>query len=82
MLLVCCFCDKVCDDTMRQSQWRQLHLDLRPHNIKREGTVLSYTCCHICLQGDPHAIAFRTRQSQSHAAALNTNARSRRSVAA
>ena len=81
MLLVCCFCDKVCNNTMRQSQW-QLHLYLASHNLKREDTVLSYTCCHDCFQGDPHAIAFRIRQSESRAAVLHATARSRRSVAA
>lgn len=82
MLLVCCFCDKVCEDTVRQRQWQHLHLDAVSRNLRPEDTVLSYTCCHHCLQRDPQAIAFRTRQSESRATALHPSARSRRSVAA
>ena len=82
MLLVCCFCDKVCDDTMRRSQWQHLHLYIVSRSVKREDTILSYTCCHGCLQGDPHAIAFRARQSDSGAATVKAAVRLRRSVAA
>jgi hypothetical protein len=69
MLLVCCFCEKVSDDTMRQSQWQHLHPYLVSRNLRPEGRVLSYTCCDHCLLGDPHAIAFRTRQNESRASA-------------
>ena len=84
MLLVCCFCDKVGNDTMGQRHWQDLqaYRVSRNPNPKREDTILSYTCCDTCLQGDPHAIAFRTRRSQSSAYVLDARTRSRRSVAA
>jgi hypothetical protein len=68
MLLVCCFCDKVRDDTMCQSAesfWQDLEVYMVSRNLKREDTILSYTCCRNCLQGDPRAITFRTRRSPS-----------------
>lgn len=66
MLLVCCFCEKVRDQSP-QSLWRDLRAYMVSRKLKREDTVLSYTCCHNCLHGDPGATAFRTRQSQSRA---------------
>jgi hypothetical protein len=85
MLLVCCFCDKVRDDTMCQaseSYWQDLQVYMVSRNPKRENTILSYTCCHNCLQGNPHAIAFRTRQRPSSASVPDAGTRSRRSVVA
>lgn len=66
MLLVRCFCDKVRDQSP-QSLWCDLRAYVVSRNLKRKDTVLSYTCCHDCLHGDPGATAFRTRQSQSRA---------------
>ena len=82
MLLVCCFCDQVREESMGHGPWRQLHVYLGSLTPKRENTILSYTCCHKCLQDDPQAIAFRTRQSLSNASVLPARARSRRWIAA
>lgn len=82
MLLVCCFCDQVRDESMGHGHWRELHVYMGSRTSKREDTILSYTCCHNCLQDDPRAIAFRTRQSDSIASDLPASARSRRSIVA
>jgi len=66
MLMVCCFCDEVRDESMGHGQWRELHVYIGSLASKREDTIVSYTCCHNCLQDDPRAIAFRTRQSRSN----------------
>jgi hypothetical protein len=83
MLLVCCFCDKVRDAMCHPSEspWQDLQVYM-VRNPKRAGTILSYTCCHNCLHGDPRAIAFRTRQSQSSVSVLGARVRSRRAVIA
>jgi hypothetical protein len=83
MLLVCCFCDQIRDESMGHGHWReQLYGSMGSRTPKREETVLSYTCCHNCLKDDPGAIAFRARQSPSHASVLPAKARSRGSIAA
>lgn len=82
MLLVCCFCDKVGDDIIGQRHWQDLEVYRVLRNPKPEDTILSYTCCDNCFQGDPDAIAFRTRRSQSSAYVLDARTRSKRSVAA
>jgi hypothetical protein len=82
MLLVCCFCDQVRDESMGHGHWRELYESMGSRSLKREETVLSYTCCHNCLQDDPGSIAFRTRQRPSHASVFPAKARSRRSIAA
>ena len=64
MLLVCCFCDKVRDQST-QSLWHDWHADTISRSLRREDAILSYTCCRDCLQDDPRAIAFRTRRSHS-----------------
>lgn len=82
MLLVCCFCDNVGDDTMGRRHWQDLEVYRVPRNPKPKDTILSYTCCDHCLQGEPDAIAFRTRRSQSGAYVLDPSTPSERSVAA
>lgn len=82
MLLVCYFCDQVRDESMGHGHWRELYGSMGSRTPKREETVLSYTCCDNCLQDDPGAIAFRTRQRPSHASVFPAKARSRRSIAA
>jgi len=70
MLLVCCFCDKVRDDTRNQATqgfWQDLQVSMASRNLRREDIIFSYTCCRDCLQGDPRAITFRARRSQSSA---------------
>ena len=74
MLLVCCFCDKVHDDAMSQARerlWQDLRVYNALRNPRREDTILSYTCCHECLQRDPRAIVFRTRQNETPASMLH-----------
>lgn len=69
MVLVCCFCDKIRDQST-QSLWHDLQAYEAytvSRNVKREDTILSYTCCRDCLQDDPRAITFRTRRSHSRA---------------
>jgi hypothetical protein len=73
MLLVCCFCDHVREESTD-------HTDLRLHVTSR--TAVSYTCCHACLQGDPGAITFRTRQNKSNTFVPTARARARRPIAA
>lgn len=82
MLLVCCFCDKVCDDTMDQTHWQDLRTDTGFRQVQREHNVLSYTCCHHCFQRDPRATAFRTRQSQPTVSVIRARTRARRTIAA
>ena len=82
MLLVCCFCDKVCDDTMGQTDWQELRACTRFRQGRQEPIVLSYTCCHHCLQRHPQATAFRTRRNQSTASVGHAKARARQSLAA
>ena len=82
MLLVCCFCDQIRDESMGHGHWRELYESMGSRSLKREETVLSYTCYDNCLQDDPGAIAFRTRQRPSHASVFPAKARSRRSIAA
>ena len=82
MLLVCCFCDKVREESISHTHWRDLQVYVMSRTPKREDTILSYTCCDECLQGDPRAVAFRSRQSQSSASLLPPGTRPRRSVAA
>ena len=50
MLLVCCFCDQVRDESMGHGHWRELYGSMGSRPPKREETVLSYTCCDNCLQ--------------------------------
>jgi hypothetical protein len=60
MLLICCFCDKVCDQALghrNAAAWKDLQ-----EAKKRTDAILAYTCCDNCLLHDPHAAAFRTRQ--------------------
>jgi len=74
MLLVCCFCDKVRDDTRSQTSqglWRDLRTHMMSHKLRREETIISYTCCRDCLQCDPRAIAFRTRRSRPGVSVLD-----------
>lgn len=49
MLLVCCFCDQIRDESMGHGHWRELYESMGSRSLKREETVLSYTCCDNCL---------------------------------
>ena len=64
MLLICCLCDKVCEEALSQpneNDWYDLHANMS-RNQKRGGTILSYTCCPRCFESNPLARAFRTRR--------------------
>jgi hypothetical protein len=82
MLLICCFCDQVRDESVGFTLWRNLHVSMASLKPKREDIILSYTCCESCLQKDPRAGAFRTRQSLSRPSVLPVRARPVPSVAA
>jgi hypothetical protein len=82
MLLICCFCDQVRDESVGYTHWRNLHVYMVSRKAKREDTILSYTCCDSCLENDPRASAFRTRQRRSRPSVLPARAWPVRSVAA
>jgi len=79
MMFVCCFCDQARDESTG-------NIDLFVNVVSRtpewQDTIVSYTCCHACLQGDPRAITFRTRQNKPNLSVLAARAGVRRSVAA
>jgi hypothetical protein len=74
ILPVCCFCDKVRDDTRSeatQGLWQDLQIYMVLRKLRPEDIVFAYTCCRDCLKDDPRAIAFRTRWGQSSSSAVN-----------
>lgn len=74
ILPVCCFCDKVRDDTRSattQGLWQDLQIYMILRNLRPEDIVFAYTCCRDCLKDDPRAIAFRRRGSQSSSSAVD-----------
>ena len=67
MLLVCCFCDKVQQDSRTRPAhdlWQDLHSYMVARQMRPQNAILVYSCCRKCLTDDPRAIAFRTRRSQ------------------
>jgi hypothetical protein len=73
ILPVCCFCDKVRDDTRSeaaQGLWQDWQVYMVSQKLRPEALPLAYTCCRDCLKHDPRAIAFRTRLSRSSSSAL------------
>jgi len=76
MVRVCCFCDKIHDDAIGLWQERRGSVS---GNSTGESAILSYTCCHHCLDADPRADVFRARERQSTASlyGIRANARSR-----
>ena len=79
MLLVCCFCDQVRDQSPDTTD---LHVYAVSRMPRRQGIVVSYTCCHACLQDDPRAITFRTRRNKPQRSGATARAEARQSVAA
>jgi hypothetical protein len=74
MLQVCCFCDKVRDDTRSedaQGLWQSLQIYMVLRKLRAEDVAFAYTCCRDCLKDDPRAIGFRTRRSQSRSSVLD-----------
>jgi hypothetical protein len=79
MVFVCCFCDHVHDESTGTAELRMSVLSRTP---TRQDIVVSYTCCHACLQDDPQAITFRTRQNKPNLPGSTAGAGARQSVAA
>jgi hypothetical protein len=79
MLLVCCFCDQARDESPDTTDLDVCAVSRMP---RRQGIVVSYTCCHACLQDDPRAITFRTRRNKPHWSGATARAGARQSVAA
>ncbi len=79
MLSVCCFCDKVRDDTRSeavQGLWQDLQIYMGLRKLRREDIVFAYTCCRDCMNDDPGATAFRARWSQSSVSILQNGSSS------
>ncbi len=68
ILRICCFCEKV-HDGERTETGEGLWQDMKIHTVSRGrkplNTIFVYSCCSDCLLDEPHAIAFRSRRSQS-----------------
>ena len=79
MVFVCCFCDHVHDESTGAAD---PHMSVMCRTPRRQGIVVSYTCCHACLQHDPRAITFRTRRNKPHWSGSTARAGARQSVAA
>ena len=79
MLLVCCFCDQARDESTGAAD---PYMSVMCRTPRRQGIVVSYTCCHACLQDDPRAITFRTRRNRPHWSGATAKAGARQSVAA
>ena len=72
ILPVCCFCDKVRDDTrseIAQGLWRDFQNYMASNKLRPEDIAVAYTCCRDCLNDDPRAIAFRARWNRSGSSA-------------
>ena len=79
MLRVCCFCDRVENDTRNQAApdpWQDLQSYMVSRKLRPEHIIFAYTCCRDCLKDDPQAIAFRTRWSDSSSSAWTSLTRS------
>ena len=68
ILRICCFCEKVHDGASTETS-EGLWQDMKSYTGSRElttlNTIFAYSCCSDCLTDEPHAIAFRSRRSQS-----------------
>jgi hypothetical protein len=80
ILLICCFCEKVHDGARTEAgegQWQDMKLYSVSRGPKPQNTIFAYSCCSDCLTHEPHAIAFRSRRSQS-ASSIHDNRESPR----
>lgn len=60
ILPVCCFCQKIRDDTgteVGQGIWQDLQVYLVARKLRSEDISFSHTYCRACLKDDPRAIA-------------------------
>ena len=62
ILMICCFCEKVHDG---EGLWQDMKISTVARGLSSLNTVFAYSCCSDCLTDEPHAIAFRSRRSQS-----------------
>jgi hypothetical protein len=70
ILRICCFCEKVHDGARTEAGeglWQEKKISTVSHGLRPLNTILAYSCCSDCLTDEPHAIAFRSRRSQSGA---------------
>ena len=68
ILLICCFCEKVRDGARTEADegvWQDMNIYTVSHGLRPLNTTFTYSCCPECLADEPHAIAFRSRSSQS-----------------
>jgi hypothetical protein len=68
ILPICCFCEKVHDDTrteVGEGLWQDMKISAVSGGLRPQNTIFAYSCCPDCLTDDPGAIAFRTRRSHS-----------------
>lgn len=74
ILPVCCFCQKVRDDTGTEAGrgvWQNLENYLVARKLRPDDINFSHTYCDGCLRDDPRAIAFGTRSSGSSSSVLD-----------
>lgn len=67
ILPVCCFCQKVRDDTGTEAGrglWQELRIYMVAHKVRPEDINFSHTYCHDCLKDDPRAIPLRAESGQ------------------
>jgi hypothetical protein len=68
ILQICCFCGKVHDGTRTEAGeglWQDRKFYTVSRGLRPLKTIFAYSCCSDCLTHEPHAIAFRSRRSQS-----------------
>jgi hypothetical protein len=68
ILRICCFCEKVHDGARTEAGeglWQERKISTVSRGLRPLNTILAYSCCADCLTGEPQAIAFRSRRSQS-----------------
>ena len=85
VLLVCCFCDHVREDSRTRpahNLWEDSQGDRVAGQMRPQNAMFVYSCCRKCLTDDPRAIAFRTRRSQSGSSIPDTRESPRRSLVA
>ena len=74
ILPVCCFCQKVRDDTgteAGQGLWQEFRIYVVAHKVRPEDITFSHTYCDGCLRDDPRAIALRTQSRQPVSSVLD-----------
>ena len=75
ILRICCFCEKVHDGARTEAGeglWQDMKLYTVSRGLKSLNAIFAYSCCSDCLTDEPHAMAFRSRRSES-AASIHEN---------